>query len=332
MQVDEIKKHRSICLMGLGSVFIYHHAELSEEFPVSYITDNDPAAAVKYPRYNYLSPDRLQDLDDPFVIVTTSIENYGVINCQLTAYGVPHCHFSEIEGIDENYPVVHLASLEGQYTDHLGNTIQWEGGIAPNTYVHFGQPRNGGILPIKARNNRLVIGKGVMFEGPCHIRFTGSGSSVEIGNNNWVGREMELAISANSLVKIGDNCTFESIYAVAQEGNITIGDDCMFSVRINLWQTDGHPIFDAGSGRRVNCGKNLSIGNHVWVGLEAFLLGGCTIGADCIVGARSVTSGTFPDGVILAGSPARVVRTGITWRKDALPSSPPIAYLSDCKN
>ena len=331
MQVTDIRNHSSICLMGLGSVFLYHHEELNEGFSVSYITDNDQSAALSYPGYSYLPPDGLKDLDDPFVIVTTSIENYESISSQLAAYGIPHCNFCEIEGLDENHPVVHLASLEGQYMDYLGNIIQWEGGIAPNTYVHFGQPRNGGLRPIKARNNRLVLGKGVMFEGDCHIRFTGSGSSVEIGNHNWVGGEMELSVNANSHFKTGDNCTFESIYAVTHEGSISLGDDCMFSVRVHLRQTDGHPIFDAESGQRINRGKNIAIGNHVWVGFEAFILGGCAIGNDCIVGARAVTSGCFPDGVIVAGSPARIVREGITWRKDELARSPILSHVSECK-
>jgi len=270
MYVTAIRNHGSICLMGLGSVFLHHHEELSEDICISYITDNDMAAALPYTAYSYLPPEGLKDLEDPFVIVTTSIEYYEDISNQLTAYGIPHCHFSEIEGLDGNHPVVHLASLGGQYMDHVGNTIEWEGGIAPHTYVHFGQPRQGGLRPIKARHNRLVLGKGVMFEGPCHIRFTGTGSSVEIGNYNWVGGEAELSVNANSHVKTSDNCTFESIYGGAHEGNISVGDDCMFSVCVHLRQTDGHPIFDAGSGQRINWVRDITIGNYVWVGFETF--------------------------------------------------------------
>lgn len=333
MHVNEIKCHTSIGLMGLGNVFLNHHEELEDEFVIYFVTDNHGSSASRFPlpQYRFVSPDNLGQLEDPFVIVTTSDEFFVEISKQLAAVGIPHCHFSEIKGIDDNYPVVHLGSLKGDYADHLGNVICWEGGVVPDTYVHFGMPRRGGHRPIKARNNRLTIGAGSHFEGACHIVFTGSGSSVQIGANNWVGGEMQLSVNAGSSLQTGRNCTFESLHAVLHEGRIRIGNDCMFSVNVNLRQTDGHPIFDAATGQRINFPRDIQIGNHVWVGYEAYLLAGCTIGDDCIVGARSVTSGCFPDGVILAGSPARVVRTGITWRKDELHRSPSIAHLSDCK-
>ena len=48
-------------------------------------------------------------------------------------------------------------------------------------------------------------------------------------------------------------------------GEITLGDDCMVSVQVHLQQTDSHPIFDARNGERINRGKHIRIGNHVWI-------------------------------------------------------------------
>lgn len=318
--------------MGLGSVFLDHHEYLGDVFPIFAVTDNDPAAALRRLAYDYLPPASLQALDDPFVIVTTSVDNYAAISQQLTAGNIAHCFFGEIEGVEEaNYPVVSLASLDGTYADHLGNTIEWEGDTAPDIQVFFGQSGLNGRPPIKARNNRLTIGKGVQLTGRCRVLFRGSGSAVQIGSHNWIGGDMELAINSASYFRTGERCTFESLSVVTHDGGISVGDDCMLSVRVNMQQSDSHPIFDAGSGQRINSGRNITIGNHVWVGFEAFLLGGCTIGNDCIVGARAVTSGRFSDGVVLAGSPARVVREGVTWRKDDLSRSPVLSHVSDCK-
>lgn len=52
------------------------------------------------------------------------------------------------------------------------------------------------------------------------------------------------------------------------------------------------------------------IGDHTLVGIGAVILNRARIGRDCIVGANSlVTEGkSFPDGVMIMGSPARVVR------------------------
>lgn len=332
MKVAEIRRHRSICLMGLGNVFLDHQDYLGEAFSILFVTDNDQTAAQRHLGYDYIPPERLDTLDDPFVIVTTSRVNYAHISQQLAVSGIPHCLFADIEGVDEvNYPVVDLASLEGAYADHLGNTIEWHGSAAPDTRIYFGRSGKSGQPPVKARNNRLVIGENAHLAGRCRIAFTGSGSLVEIGRDNWIGGDMELAINSESYFTTGERCTFESINAATHEGGISIGNDCMISVRVNMQQFDSHPIFDVSSGERINASKSITVGNHVWVGFEAFLLGGCTIGNDCIVGARAVTSGNFSDGVILAGSPARVVREGITWRKDDLSRSAHLSHVSDCK-
>jgi carbonic anhydrase/acetyltransferase-like protein (isoleucine patch superfamily) len=68
-------------------------------------------------------------------------------------------------------------------------------------------------------------------------------------------------------------------------------------------------------------GENVTVGHQVMlhgcvigdgslIGIQSVLLNGVKIGRNCIVGAGSlVTEGKqFPDGVLIMGSPARVVR------------------------
>lgn len=49
------------------------------------------------------------------------------------------------------------------------------------------------------------------------------------------------------------------------------------------------------------------IGDNVFIGTGAIILKGTHVGNDSIVGAGSVVSGTFPDGVVIAGNPAKVI-------------------------
>ncbi len=53
----------------------------------------------------------------------------------------------------------------------------------------------------------------------------------------------------------------------------------------------------------------MRIGNNVFIGEHATILMGTIIGDNCIVGANSLVKGTFPDNVVIAGNPARVVCT-----------------------
>ena len=59
-----------------------------------------------------------------------------------------------------------------------------------------------------------------------------------------------------------------------------------------------------------------AVGDHVWLGYGATLLGNASIGDNSVVGTMAVTSGSFPEEVVLAGSPARIVREGVLWSKD----------------
>ncbi len=51
------------------------------------------------------------------------------------------------------------------------------------------------------------------------------------------------------------------------------------------------------------------IGDNVFIGMNAIILMGAHIGDNSIIGAGAVVSGNFPDGVVIAGNPAKVICT-----------------------
>ena len=56
-------------------------------------------------------------------------------------------------------------------------------------------------------------------------------------------------------------------------------------------------------------GPDTVIGNDCWIGTGAILMPGCVLGDGVIVGAGAVVTGQHADYTIIAGNPARVVRT-----------------------
>ena len=52
----------------------------------------------------------------------------------------------------------------------------------------------------------------------------------------------------------------------------------------------------------------IHIGNNVWIGDKATVLGGITIGDNVIVGANSVVTHDVPSNCVVAGIPAKIVR------------------------
>lgn len=56
-------------------------------------------------------------------------------------------------------------------------------------------------------------------------------------------------------------------------------------------------------------GKVTKIGKNCFIGMNSIILMGTSLGDNCIVGAGSVVSGKFPDNVVIAGNPARIIKT-----------------------
>lgn len=91
-----------------------------------------------------------------------------------------------------------------------------------------------------------------------------------------------------------------------------IGEDCMFSEDISIWASDTHTILR--DGKCSNVGKFIKLGDHVWLGYGVSILKNTTIANNSIVGTRSVVGGTYAEeGSVIAGNPAKVVKTGIDW-------------------
>ncbi len=89
---------------------------------------------------------------------------------------------------------------------------------------------------------------------------------------------------------------------------IEIGNDVQIGPAVQLY-TAQHPL-DADVCRSgLESARPIRIGNDVWIGGGAVVLPGVTIGDRSVVGAGSVVMHSVPADSVVAGNPARVVRT-----------------------
>lgn len=58
----------------------------------------------------------------------------------------------------------------------------------------------------------------------------------------------------------------------------------------------------------IDYGKPIKIEDKVWLGINATVLPGVTLGYGCIVGANSVVTKDVPPMTIVAGNPARIIK------------------------
>lgn len=91
---------------------------------------------------------------------------------------------------------------------------------------------------------------------------------------------------------------------------IEIGNYCKITDGVIILQHDySRSVLRRVYGDIVGESKKTIIGDNVFLGVNSVILMGSKIGNNVIVGAGSVVSGKIPDNVVVAGNPARVVRT-----------------------
>lgn len=98
------------------------------------------------------------------------------------------------------------------------------------------------------------------------------------------------------------NCTFLDV------STIEICDNCMFAPNVQLY-TATHPLHPVKRNSGLEYAKPIKIGNNVWLGGGVIVTPGVTLGDNVVVGAGSVVTKSFPDNVVIAGNPARIIKT-----------------------
>ena len=61
-------------------------------------------------------------------------------------------------------------------------------------------------------------------------------------------------------------------------------------------------------------GRQIVVGDNVWIGGRAIILKGVIIGDGAVVAAGAVVTRNVPPRTIVAGVPARVIRENVSWR------------------
>lgn len=167
-------------------------------------------------------------------------------------------------------------------------------------------------------NNRVTIGRLEKLQSLI-VDVRGDGNVVDIGASPRYGH-VRMIVQDRSSVRIGEHTTIEQAYLLARDQtSITIGGDCMISFQVDMRTSDAHGIYDFESGERLNNSQDIEVDDHVWIGQAATLSKGARVGRGAVVGFRAyVQKMIVAPNTVVAGSPARKVRSGVIWERNSV--------------
>lgn len=101
-------------------------------------------------------------------------------------------------------------------------------------------------------------------------------------------------------------CNFDCLFL--DTCPITIGDRVMLGPGVHLY-TPCHPLQKDDRSSGLEYAKPIHIGHDVWIGGRAIICPGVTIGDGAVIGAGAVVTRSVPANTVVAGNPARPIRT-----------------------
>jgi len=171
--------------------------------------------------------------------------------------------------------------------------------------------------------NKIVLYEPFKFSHKLRISLSSNAEIVIKPNCNLCGgcNIIKMRGEEPNFLHIGKNfgCGANATFDITDHGNITIGDNCMFSWNIYFKSDDTHPVISTTDGAVLNKSDEIVVGDNVWIGMNASILKNSRIPSHCIVGAYSVVAKRFDmENCALAGNPARVVKTDVDWRPTSI--------------
>jgi acetyltransferase-like isoleucine patch superfamily enzyme len=112
-------------------------------------------------------------------------------------------------------------------------------------------------------------------------------------------------INFGRFTSIGKNVFINHACSFLDLGGITIEDDVLIGPRVNL-VTENHPADPAE--RKSLITKPIVIKRNAWIGANATILPGVTIGENAIIAAGAVVSKDIPANTIVGGIPAKFIK------------------------
>ncbi len=136
----------------------------------------------------------------------------------------------------------------------------------------------------------------------------GTNSLLECSGDIKLYNGASLLIYSDARLKIHGHGFLNTNASIKCFKSIEIGNDFAIADNVVITDSNGHSI----NGQKVL--EPVVIKDHVWIGENAMVLKGVTIGEGAVVAAGAVVTKDVPAHCLVGGVPAKVIKENIQWK------------------
>lgn len=160
------------------------------------------------------------------------------------------------------------------------------------------------------KNQTKFVGENCVFYKD--IKLFNMRNILSINNNCYIGHNCSFystpthknvpCFILGKKVNINNRCRF-----VLGDEDIRIGDNTLIGPGTSFYGFN-HSLAQDGSFNGPLISKEIVIGQNCWIGCNVVIVAGVHIGNGCVIGAGSIVTKNFPDSVMIAGNPAKIIK------------------------
>lgn len=157
-----------------------------------------------------------------------------------------------------------------------------------------------------SNNPRINIGQNCLLN--CNLIFEKETGHISIGNRTYIGSRTNL-ISINS-IEVGDDVTIAWGCTIYDHNSHSIyWEERKNDTIKSLNDLEATGDFIRNKDWSVVKSAPIKICDKVWIGFDVVILKGVKVGEGAVIGARSVVTNDVPPYTVVAGNPAKIVKT-----------------------